>query len=454
MTRNLTEGKPMKVLFFFALPMLLGNVFQQLYNMADSIIVGRFVGSDALATVGGTYPVFFLAIAFATGSSTGCSIVISHAFGASDTKRVNKAICTAVILITTLGAIMMIISLTMLKPLLTLLRTDKDVFDASCSYLRIVFFGCIFIYIYNCLTAIFNALGDSKTPLKFLAISTILNIVLDLLFVVKFKLGSDGAGWATLIAQALATIGLSIYFVYKFSYLRNQKRSDFFDKKIAKDMIIYAIPSIIQQSIVSVGMMTVQGLVNSYGKDFVAGYSASTKIDSIAGMPMLNVSIALSTFTAQNIGARKVERVKKGYTSSLKLITIFSIISTTLLVLFGRYFIGFFVDSDVSKRVIQFGNDYFKIVSPFYLLIGFMFCTNGVHRGLGNMKVFMTATLTNFTARIVFAYLLKGSLGYHSIFWALPISWFIGGLISFLFYRYWNWEKKYTNQEYKNPARD
>ena len=447
MNTNLTTGNPTKVLFFFALPMLLGNVFQQLYNMADSIIVGQFVGSDALAAVGGTYPVFFLTIAFATGTSTGCSIVISHAFGAGDTKRVNKAICTAIILVTSLGAVMMVISMVILEPLLSLLGTDPDIMDASCSYLRIVLLGCIFIYIYNCLTAIFNALGDSKTPLKFLIVSTILNIVLDLLFVVKFHLGSDGAGWATLISQALATIGLAIYFMCKFSYLKNQKKSDFFDKKIAKEMIIYAIPSTIQQTIVSLGMMTVQGLVNSYGKAFTAGYTAATKIDSIAGMPMLNISVALSTFVAQNKGANKLERIKKGYTSSLKLILIFSVLSSILLLLFGRFFIQFFVDNDTSKQVIEFGNDYFKIVSPFYILIGFMFCTNGVHRGLGNMRVFMAGTLTNFTTRIIFAYLLQDLLGYKSIFLALPISWLLSGIVSFAFYRFGNWEKKYFHNE-------
>ena len=443
MTKNLTEGKPLSVLFFFALPMLLGNIFQQFYNLADSVIVGNFVGSDALAAVGGTFPISFLAIAIATGASTGCSIVISHAFGAENNKKVSRAITTSLILVSFLGLIIMLLSLIFLKPLLVLLGTPSDIFNASYSYLKIIFWGCIFIYIYNCLTAIFNALGDSKTPLKFLIVSTILNVGLDLIFVLCFKMGSDGAGYATLISQAAATIGLFIYFLIKMKYIISKEKQPLFDKTLVKEMIKYAIPSIIQQTIVSLGMMTVQGLVNSYGKDFVAGYSAATKIDAIAVMPMINISLALSTFTAQNVGAKKMDRVNKGFNAAMLMCVVASVLCTCVLVLFGKFFVGMFVDSDASMQVINYGNDYFKVVSLFYILLAVMFCSNGVHRGLGNMKIFMFSTFCNITARITLAYALKPLLGYTAIFWALPIGWLVSGSISFIYFKSGKWKRRF-----------
>ncbi len=443
MIRNLTQGKPLSVLFFFALPMLLGNVFQQIYNIADSIIVGNYEGTDALAAVGGTFPVSFLAIAIATGASTGCSIVISQAFGAGDKKKVNKAISTSFIMVTLLGLAIMLSSFIFLEPLLKLLDTPKDIFKASYDYLRIIFNGCVFIFVYNCLTAIFNALGDSKTPLFFLIISTILNIILDLIFVAKLDMGTNGAGYATLIAQATATIGLSIFFFIKFKHVFNVKLRELFDTCIAKEMIVFAIPSVIQQTVVSIGMMAVQGLVNSFGTDFVAGYSASTKIDSIAVMPILNVSVALSTFTAQNIGARNFKRVKQGFNAAMIISVISAVICSIALIFFGRFFMTMFMDKNSSEAVLNYGQDYFRIVSLFYVVLALMFCANGVQRGLGNMRIFMATTVINIALRIGLAYAFKDWLGHKALFWALPIGWFVAGLISYLVFKFSDWQKKF-----------
>jgi len=443
MTNNLTQGKPSKVLFFFALPMLLGNIFQQLYNLADSIIVGKFNGSDALAAVGGTFPITFLAIGIATGASTGCSIIISHAFGAGDRKKVLTGISTAIISVSSIGLFIFISSFVFLKPLLKFLNTPEQIFDASYSYLRIVFMGCFFLFLYNCLTAVFNALGDSKTPLKFLMFSTLINIVLDLLFVVKFNMGTDGAGYATLISQSLSAISLFVYFLRKVKDIKADETPKMFDKIIAKEMFLFAIPSIIQQTMVSIGMMAVQGLVNSYGKDMVAGYTAATKIDSIAVMPMINISVALSTYTAQNIGAKNIERVKQGFFAALKMAVIFALFISAILVLFGNNFIQFFIDSKSSRDVITYGSDYFHIVSIFYFIMGIMFCSSGILRGIGAMKVFMICSFVNIVSRIAFAYLLSPILGYKAIFWALPIGWFLGGLISTLYIKKGTWKNKF-----------
>lgn len=442
MVTNLTEGKPSKVLFFFTLPMLLGNIFQQLYNLADSLIVGRVVGPDGLAAVGGSFAISFLAIGIATGASQGCSIIISQCFGAKDYNKMKTGFTTALIAVTSMGLLIMIASFFFLKPLLTLLKTPNDIFADTLSYVRIVFIGCIFLFAYNCLTAIFNALGDSKTPLKFLIASTILNIILDIIFVAFMNMGVNGAAIATLIAQILSAVGLFLYFMKKLKTLPGEKSTTLFDTVILKNMLRIAIPSIIQQSMVSIGMMAVQGLVNSFGKEMVAGYTAATKIDSIAVMPMINIGIALSSYTAQNLGADKPERVKKGYHASVRLVLIFAVIISALIYIFGRYFVAAFIDSNVGSTAISYGLEYLQIVSVFYVIMGFMFITGGVLRGAGDMKIFMLSTLVNIISRIAFAYIFVPIIGHTAIFWSLPVGWLLAGTISFTRYISGKWKRK------------
>ncbi|MEG0615457.1 MAG: MATE family efflux transporter, partial [Oscillospiraceae bacterium] len=282
---------------FFTLPMLLGNIFQQLYNMADSLIVGRIVGPNGLAAVGASFAISFLAIGLSQGASQGCSIIISQCFGAKDYKRMKSGFTTALIATISVGFLLSLTSGLFLRPLLELLQTPEDIFEQSLSYVQIVFSGSIFLFAYNSLTAIFNALGDSKTPLKFLIASTILNIILDILFVNNFHMGVNGAAIATLIAQVLSAVGLFLYFIVKIKKMDIcQGKAPIFDWDILKNMTKIAIPSMIQQSMVSIGMLAVQGLVNSFGSDMVAGYTAASKIDSIAVMPILNIGIALSSY--------------------------------------------------------------------------------------------------------------------------------------------------------------
>lgn len=442
MVTSLTEGKPAKALFFFTLPMLLGNVFQQLYNLADSVIVGQVVGKDGLGAVGASFGVTFLSIGIATGASQGCAIIISQCFGAKDSKKVKSGLSTAMISVIVLGAIMWIASLFFLRPLLTLLQTPPDIFESSYAYARIVFLGCIFMFTYNSLAAIFNALGDSKTPLKFLIASTLLNIVLDIIFVAGFGMGVQGAAVATLTAQILSAVGLLIYFLHKIkSFGFEEEKAPIFDVLLLKNMVRIAIPSMIQQSMVSIGMMAVQGLVNTFGTDMVAGYTAATKVDSIATMPMLNIGIALSTYTAQNLGARKTLRVKQGYYAALKLAAIFCVVMTAAILIFGKFFINVFMDSTTGAGAITIGTEYLQIVSIFYFLFGIMCITNGVLRGSGDMKAFMASTFVNIAARIGFAYALAPIMGYAAIFWSIPLGWLLSGIISFTRYVSGKWNK-------------
>ena len=345
MVKNLTNGRPLKLLFFFALPMVLGNLFQQLYNMVDSMVVGKFVGEDALAAVGSSFPVVFLSIAVAAGLSMGCTVVISQLFGAGQIKEMKTTIYTALITLGVVGLFIMALGEIFSSPLLGLLGTNKDIFADSLTYLRIYFGGAIFLFLYNSLNGIYNALGDSQTPLKFLIVSALTNIVLDLLFVIRFHMGVAGVAWATLIAQGMCAVFSFFVLMRRMRKMENEpefigEKPGLFEMSAVKRIAKVGVPSMIQQSIVSVSMMFMQGLVNSYGKVFVAGYTAATKIDTLAMMPNMNFSNAMSSYTAQNIGAGKEKRVTQGYKACLLMVLIFSIIITSVIFLFGPHLLG------------------------------------------------------------------------------------------------------------------
>ena len=283
--------------------MILGNVFQQLYNIVDSVVVGNFVGSDALAAVGASYPVTFLFIAVATGASIGCSVVISQFYGAKRITEMKSSVFTALTSMMTLSALLLLAGLLLARPLLLLMRTPGDIFSDADAYLRIYVAAAPFLFLYNTSTAAFNALGDSRTPLWLLMLSSVTNIFLDLLFVIRFGMGVPGVAWATLIAQALASLLAFFVLLRRLRRMPCEGKPRVFECERLRHICRVAVPSIIQQSIVSFGALFVQALVNGYGSDVIAGYTAATKIDSIAIMPMLNVGNAVSSFTAQNIGA-------------------------------------------------------------------------------------------------------------------------------------------------------
>ncbi len=447
MNNNLTEGKPLKLLFFFAMPMVVGNLFQQLYNMVDSMVVGRFVGEDALAAVGSSFPVVFLSVAIAAGLSMGCTVVISQFFGADKIRDMKVTVSTSLISLGIIGLGIMAIGEVIALPLLKLLGTDPDIMADSLSYLRIYFGGAVFLFLYNTLNGIYNALGDSKTPLKFLMISALTNIVLDLLFVIRFHMGVAGVAWATLIAQGMCAL------ISFFVLIRRLKKMDdepgctavtfaYFDADSARRIAKVGIPSMLQQSIVSVSMMLMQGLVNSYGKVFVAGYTAATKIDTLAMLPNMNFSNAMSSYTAQNIGAGKPDRVKEGYRASMFMVVVFSLIITAMIYLFGPQLLGLFLNQGSAGSAISYGLEYMKTVSVFYILMGAMFVSNGLLRGAGDMGAFMLSSVTNLVCRVVIAYLLAHFIGSSAIWWSIPIGWAVGAIFSFL--RVWSgkWAKK------------
>ena len=317
MVKNLTEGRPLNLLFFFALPMVAGNLFQQLYNMVDTAVVGKFVGEDAVAAVGSSFPIVFLSVAVASGLSMGCTVVVSQLFGAGRIHEMKTTISTAIISLGVLGLLIMGLGTLLAGPLLQLLGTDPDIMADSRTYLQIYFGGAVFLFLYNTLNGIYNAQGDSKTPLIFLMISSLTNIVLDLLFVIRFGMGVAGVAWATLIAQGLCAVASLLVLLRRMRRMpcepeKQGVKLPLFHMVAVKRIAQIGLPSMLQQSLVSLSMMMMQGLVNSFGKVLVAGYTAATKIDSLAMLPNMNISNAMSSYTAQNIGAGKYDRVKEG----------------------------------------------------------------------------------------------------------------------------------------------
>ncbi|HHV95252.1 MAG TPA: MATE family efflux transporter [Clostridiaceae bacterium] len=454
MLKDMTNGSETRHIITFALPMFIGNIFQQLYNMVDSIVVGRYIGKNALAAVGTSSPIVFFLIAMVMGLSMGASVIISQLYGAGDSKNLKRAVSTAYIFLLAGGIIITLIGLLFSRSLLRLLQTPEEIFKDALAYLNIILGGLIFTFAYNAISAILRGLGDSKTPLYFLIITSLLNVVLDIWFVSSLGMGVEGAAWATVISQAVSVILCLIYIYTKVEILRILPKDIVFDKELFSKSVKLGIPSSIQQTVVSVSMMALQGLVNSYGSVTMAAYAAAARIDSIAMMPIMNLGLASTTFTAQNIGAGKLDRVKRGYKRSLIIVAVCCIITSIIILSFGPNLISIFIDVKETE-VIRQGNDYITVVSFFYILMGIMFVTNGVIRGSGDMVASMISTMTSLGIRIISAYVLSSidTIGYRGIWWSLPIGWFIGMTIAILRYRSGKWiEKRVVKKPVEEPA--
>lgn len=437
---DMTIGNPLKILWTFSLPMLLSSLFQQLYNIVDSIVAGKFIGVNALAAVGASYPITALFIAVAVGSSMGCSVVVAQIFGSKKYTTMKSAISTAIISLTSLSIILTILGSVFCKPLMRLLHTPENIFSDSALYLQIYISGIIFLFLYNTATAIFNGLGDSKTPLYLLIFSSIFNIILDLVFVIAFKMGVSGVAWATFIAQGISSILAIACLIMRLHKIEVTEKYPYFSSYILKRISRIAIPSIMQQSFISIGQICVQGLVNSYGAIVVAGYSAAFRVHTIALTSMSTMSSALSSFTAQNIGAKKISRVKEGYKAAVAItLSICGGILILFLILAPKL-IGLFVDSSESIDVINVGTEFLRTLAPFYLVVGLKMVCDGVLRGAGAMKDFMFATFSDLILRVALSFILASIIGYSGIWWAFPLGWIIGTALSVYFYYKGTWK--------------
>jgi putative MATE family efflux protein len=438
--QDLTNGKEGKLIFQFAAPMLLGNVFQQLFSVVDSIVVGKFIGKEALAAVGASFPVIFIMVSMIIGLVMGTTVVISQYFGAKDYVRVKRAINTMYIYSTITGVIATVAGIIISEPLLRLLGLPENIMPQAVQYLRIYLSGIIIFFVLNGTSAVLRGLGDSKTPLFFLIIATVVNIILVLLFVAVFKWGVAGAAYATLIANGLA-LGLTIYWLNKtHKLIKISLKGLHFDREIFRQSINIGLPTGIQQTLVAMGALALMGIVNKFGTNVIAGFSVASRLDSLAMIPAMSFSQALSTFVGQNIGANKPERIRAGLIATLKMSGFVTIVTTIFIVFGGHILMSLFTN---DLEVVRIGDQYLTIVSSFYIMFTLMFIFNGVTRGAGDTLIPMFFSLLSlWIIRIPMAWFLSGKIGATGIWWAIPAGWAIGLVLSYFYYKSGRWKKK------------
>ncbi len=437
--RNLTQGKESKLIFKFALPMLLGNVFQQLYNIIDSIIVGNFIGKEALAAVGASFPIIFLFLSLIIGIVSGSTIVISQYFGAKKIEKVKQTIETLYLFIFFASIIVSGLGIIFSDEIFKLLQLPEEIIPQATSYFNIFIGGVIISFGFNGTNAILRGLGDSKTPLYFLILSTILNIGLDLLFILVFKLGVSGAAIATVIAQGITFILAIIYLNKNHKIIHVAIFKLKFNTEIFLKSIKIGLPTGIQQSFVALGMIALMSLVNTFGTNVIAAYTVGTRINSLASLPAMNFAAALSIFVGQNIGAKKQERIKSGFIATITMSSVLSIIVSIFVLLFGNFIMHLFTS---DPDVIAIGKRFLIIVGAFYIVFSSMFVTTGVLRGAGVTIIPMFITLfALWGVRIPIAYFLSGKIGISGIWWAIPAGWILGFFLSFSYYLTGRWKK-------------
>ncbi len=438
--KDLTEGKEYKLILLFALPMLLGNIFQQLYNIVDSIIVGRYIGKQALAAVGASFPIIFLLISLIVGFSIGGTILISQYFGAKQYDKVRKAVDTLNIVLFSAAFVIGGIGIYFTREIFQLISLPNDVIEDAVKYLKVYLTGLPFAFGFYGVSAILRGVGDSKTPLVFLIISTVINIILDIVFVIVFHYGIKGVAFATVISQFLALLSAIIWLNKKNKMLSFRIKGVKFDTSILKKSLKIGVPSGIQQVAVSLGMMIIMVIVNSFGTNVIAGYSSAMRIDSLAILPAMMFSTAFSTFVGQNIGANKLLRVKKGYTSTLLMTSFVSIFTSIIIISFANNLMQLFT---TDKAVIDVGVNYLMIVSSFYIIFSFMFTTQAVMRGAGDTLIPMAITIIAlWIVRIPLAYMLSDKYGDIGIWWSMPVAWSVGATLSFIYYLTGRWKQK------------
>lgn len=446
MNKDLTVGKADKVLRNFCIPLFASIIFQQLYNIADSFVAGKFVGEDALAAVGNSYEITLIFLAFAFGCNIGCSVIVSRYFGAKRNGDVKTTVSTAVISTAVLCAVLMTAGLIFSGRMLTLIKTPESVFELSKIYLDIYILGLPFVFFYNIATGIFSALGDSKTPFYFLMFSSVANIGADILFTTAlssvFTKGVDGVAWATFICQGISCILAMIFVFRRLKKFGKTEKASLFSKDIFLQISKIAIPSILQQSFISIGNIIIQGMINGFGTGVMAGYSAAIKLNNLVITSFTTLANGISNFTAQNIGAEKLSRVKEGFRAGIKLVWIICLPMALLYIFCGKQLVCFFLD-EPSADALQTGINILRILSPFYFVVSAKLVSDGVLRGSGMMKKFMIATFTDLILRVTLAWVFSSftPLGATGIWLAWPVGWSTATVMSLMFYRSGVWNK-------------
>ncbi len=440
-SRRLTEGNEAKVIIAFAFPMLAGNVFQQLYTTVDGIIVGRFVGTNALAAVGASFPIVFFMVSLVMGVTIGSSVMVAQFFGAGDHERLKMTIDTTAAFLFGAGTVITIVGIGSCARILRAMRVPPAVFPEAHAYLTITFAGMVFMFGYHAIAAVLRGVGDSVRPLYFLIVATATNIVLDLLFVVVFGWGIRGVAWATVLSHAVSfLVGVRSVRRVEKGLTPEHPRALALNRRIFSTMLRIGLPSGVQQSLVSLGFIALTRIVAPFGADVMAGFTAASRLDSFAGMPAMNLSMALSMFVGQNLGAGKPERVRRGFSSTMAIALLLSGATALVMRLWGQPLVRLFT-TDAS--VVRHGRQYLVVVSSFYVLFAAMFVTGGVLRGAGDTFVQMLFTLTAlWVVRIPTAAFLGSRFGPQGIWWGIPAGWVVGASLSFAYYLTGRWRHK------------
>ena len=447
MNKDLTVGKPQTVLWKFCMPLFGSIIFQQLYNIADSLVAGKFIGENALAAVGNSYEITLIFIAFAFGCNMGCSVVVSKLFGARNYKEMKTAVYTACIFSGFVCVLLMLIGITGSGMLLRLIRTPEEVFADSKLYLDIYAWGLPFVFFYNIATGIFSALGDSKTPFYFLAISSMSNIAVDIWFVKAFHMGVAGVAWATFLCQGISCILAMIVVFKRLAKIEEKEKAPLFDLQLLKQIVVIAIPSTLQQSFISIGNIMIQSIINGFGAPVMAGYSAAVKLNNLVITSFTTLGNGISNYTAQNLGAMKLERIKQGFGVGIKLVWMLSLPLFLLYFFSGNIVLKLFMDNP-TELAMHTGIIYLKILSPFYFVVSAKLVADGILRGAGMMKKFMIATFTDLILRVLLAFCIsRTALGATGIWCAWPVGWCIATILSISFYLKGPWMTQKINPD-------
>ena len=447
MTNDMTTGNPVKLILLFSIPLLIGNIFQQFYSMVDTIIVGRFVGVEALAAVGTTSSMVFLVNGFVMGLTSGFAVLISQKYGAKDEVGVKEAVASSIILSIIATILVTFISVLSAKPLLTLMNTPSNILKDASTYIIILYAGNIAIIFYNMMAAILRALGDSKTPLYFLIVSSVLNIILDLVLIINFKMGVAGAAYATVISQGVSAILCVIYTYKRYKILRLKKDDFKVKKKYYRKHLKVGIPMALQFSITSIGIMTVQSAINIFGSTVIASYAASSKVLQLVMQPATTLGVTMATYCGQNIGAKRYDRIKEGVKKCVQISIITSVISAIILIFLGKYFVMMFV-SNPDAEILSYAQQVLNISAIFFIPLGLIFVYRNALQGIGDSFIPMMAGVYELVARAVVAFTLPKVLEFMGICLADPVAWFAAVIP--LAYTYYKREKSFKYESEKN----
>ena len=433
MKKDLTQGNVTKTMLLFACPMILGNLLQQCYNIADTLIVGRFLGSNALAAVGSAYSLMTFLTSIIMGLCMGSGAVFSVCFGKKDKQQMKKSMIASFLFIVLVTLIINIIVFVGIDSILHLLSVPMEIYDLMREYVKIIFWGIFSVFLYNYFAFLLRAIGNSITPLFFLGVATIINIMLDIIFVVVLKQGVSGAAFATIIAQAISGFGIGIYVLLREAELRPKKEDFMFKKRTMFEIVRHSVAACVQQSVMNFGILMIQGLVNSFGATVMAAFAAAVKIDSFAYMPAQEFGNAFSLFISQNYGGGKQERVKEGIKQAVKVSVIFCLVVSAIILILAPYLMQIFV-SKIEIDIIQVGVGYLRIEGSFYCGIGLLFLLYGYYRGVEKPEMSLVLTIISLGTRVLLAYLLapNPSIGVLGIWWAIPIGWFLADLVGVL----------------------